>query len=166
MTVLREQLLTGRTVVLRGSVPDAVRDEIDGLGGAAAGEPASVLVYDAAGAFADGGRHGLRAAVDGAWEAILEVAVGWAAVAHPGQGRKVVLIAPMPSAGRFAAAAAAALENLARTLSVEWARHAVTATVIVPGGATTDWQIAELVCFLASSAGDYFSGCRFALGAG
>jgi hypothetical protein len=153
MTVLREQLLTGRTVVLRGSVPDAVRDEIDGLGGAAAGEPASVLVYDAAGAFADGGRHGLRAAVDGAW-------------AHPGQGRKVVLIAPMPSAGRFAAAAAAALENLARTLSVEWARHAVTATVIVPGGATTDWQIAELVCFLASSAGDYFSGCRFALGAG
>ena len=77
---------------------------------------------------------------------------------------KVVLIAPRPDAGAFAQASRAALENLARTLSVEWARYGITATAITPGCATTAEQLAELVCFLVSPAGDYFSGCRFSLG--
>ena len=68
------------------------------------------------------------------------------------------------TAQAFAQASRAALENLARTLSVEWARYGITATAITPGAATTDEQLAELVCFLVSPAGDYFSGCRFSLG--
>ena len=80
------------------------------------------------------------------------------------RGGTVVIIAPRPDAGAFARAAVAALESLARTLSVEWARYGITATVITPGTDTTDDQIAELACFLVSPAGDYFSGCRFSLG--
>jgi NAD(P)-dependent dehydrogenase (short-subunit alcohol dehydrogenase family) len=76
----------------------------------------------------------------------------------------VVLVAPAARAGAFARAAAAALENLARTLSVEWARHGVTAVAVTRGERTTDRELAELVCFLVSVAGDYFSGCRFDLG--
>lgn len=75
----------------------------------------------------------------------------------------MVIIAPRPDAP-FALAAVAALESLARTLSVEWARYGITATVITPGTDTTEDQIAELACFLVSPAGDYFSGCRFSLG--
>jgi hypothetical protein len=73
------------------------------------------------------------------------------------------VVAPCPDAGAFADAARAALENLTRTLSVEWARYEITATTVAPGATTTDDQIAELVCFLVSPAGDYFSGCRFSL---
>jgi NAD(P)-dependent dehydrogenase (short-subunit alcohol dehydrogenase family) len=76
---------------------------------------------------------------------------------------KLVLIAPAPGAGEFAAAALAALENLARTLSTEWARYGITTSVIAPGDHTDAQQLAELVCFLLSPAGDYFSGCRFSL---
>jgi NAD(P)-dependent dehydrogenase (short-subunit alcohol dehydrogenase family) len=163
VTVLRERLLAGRAVALRGSVPPAVRDALVALAASVDGDAPGVLIYDAEAAFAAGGRDGLRAAVDGAWSAILEVAVRWAAP-EAGEGGKVVLIAPGPGAGPFAVAAAAALENLVRTLSVEWARYALTATVIVPGAAAIEEQIGELVCFLASPAGDYFSGSRFELG--
>ncbi|HEY6399735.1 MAG TPA: hypothetical protein VIX82_19995 [Solirubrobacteraceae bacterium] len=163
MSVLREQLLVGTRVALRGSVAVAVRDAIGELGAAVDGERPRVLVYDAGGAFAGGEQAGLRAGVDGAWEAILEVAVAWTAP-EAGDGGKVVLIAPRPSAGPFAVAAAAALENLARTLSVEWALYGITTTVIAPRTQSSDAEIAELVCFLASCAGDYFSGCRFELG--
>jgi NAD(P)-dependent dehydrogenase (short-subunit alcohol dehydrogenase family) len=162
VTVLRAQLLVGRSVALRGSVPPAVRDALAAFGASIDGDAARVLLYDASGAFAGGGREGLRAATDSAWDAILEVAVRWAAP-DAGDHGKVVLIAPRSHGRPFAVAAAAALENLARTLSVEWARYGVTATVIVPGAAATE-QVAELVCFLASPAGDYFSGCRFDLG--
>ena len=65
----------------------------------------------------------------------------------------------------YARAARAALENLARTLSVEWARHEITAVALWPGQHTTDAEVAELACFLLSPAGGYFSGCRFELGA-
>ena len=76
-----------------------------------------------------------------------------------------MLIAPRPAAGSFASAARAALENLARTLSVEWARYGVTTVAIAPGARTDRRELAELVCFLVSPAGDYFSGCAFELGA-
>jgi citronellol/citronellal dehydrogenase len=79
-------------------------------------------------------------------------------------GGKIVLLAPPPDAGPHAEAARDALENLARTLSIEWARHGIRITAITPGTATTAGEVASLVAYLASPAGDYFSGCRFSLG--
>jgi hypothetical protein len=75
-----------------------------------------------------------------------------------------VLLTPRTSAGEHATAARAALENTARTLSIEWARFGITTTAITPGPATPDAEIAALVAFLVSPAGEYFSGCRFELG--
>lgn len=71
------------------------------------------------------------------------------------RGGKIVLVAP-----RDDAPVRAALENLARTLSIEWARFGITPTAILPGA---DEDVAELVAFLASPAGDYYSGCAFTL---
>jgi hypothetical protein len=164
MTVLRPELLTGRTVALAGEAP-AVSCRLSELGARVvteASESADAIVYDAAPAFADGGRAGLRDASARGWTAIRE-AVTAAMIPH-NRGGKVVVIAPRPDAGPFAGAARGALENLTRTLAVEWARYGITATVITPGNATTDDEIAQLVCFLVSPAGDYFSGCRFSLG--
>ena len=169
MTVLSPNLLAGRTVV----VSDPGRAVAQALGQLGArvevfdpgGEPtesADAIVYDAAPAFGRGGRDGLREASARGWTTIRGVATG--ALIPRERGGKVVVIAPRPDAGSFATAARAALESLARTLSVEWARYGITATVITPGTDTTDDQIAELVCFLVSPAGDYFSGCRFSLG--
>ena len=59
----------------------------------------------------------------------------------------------------------AALENLARTLSVEWARYAITTVTIAPGSKTTEGELSELVCFLVSPGGEYLSGCLLELGA-
>jgi NAD(P)-dependent dehydrogenase (short-subunit alcohol dehydrogenase family) len=59
----------------------------------------------------------------------------------------------------YARAARAALENLARTLSIEFSRHAVTTVAIAPGTRTSAQEIAALVAYLASPAGAYFSGC-------
>ena len=74
-----------------------------------------------------------------------------------------MLVAPRAAAGEHAGAAAAGLENLARTLAIEWARFGVRATAIVPGPRTSDDELAALVAFLASAGGEYFSGCRFSL---
>jgi hypothetical protein len=163
MIVLRPELLAGATVILVGDAP-VVKSRLSELGArvqTATSDSADAVVYDAAPAFGDGGQGGLLGAPARGWSAIREVATG-ALIPH--KHGKVVVIAPRPGAGAFAAAAVAALENLARTLSVEWARYGITATVITPGNATTDDQIAQLVCFLVSRAGDYFSGCRFSLG--
>ena len=164
MTALRPELLAGRTVSLVGDAP-AVKSRLTELGAhlePGTSESADAIVYDAMRAFGDGGRDGLREASARGWTAIRDVATG--ALIPRERGGKVVVIAPRPDAGAFAPAARAALESLARTLSVEWARYAITATVITPGPDTTDEQIAELVCFLVSPAGDYFSGCRLSLG--
>jgi hypothetical protein len=74
-----------------------------------------------------------------------------------------LFLAPRPDAGEYADAARAAFENLARTLSIEWARFGVTAVAIWPGAATTDGELAALISFLLSDAGGYFTGCRFQL---
>ncbi|HXO18740.1 MAG TPA: hypothetical protein VOA87_02320, partial [Thermoanaerobaculia bacterium] len=74
-------------------------------------------------------------------------------------GGRIVYLAPAADTGEHAGAARAGLENLARTLSVEWARHAITAVTIAPGSATTAGEVARLVAYLASPAGAYFSGC-------
>jgi NAD(P)-dependent dehydrogenase (short-subunit alcohol dehydrogenase family) len=75
--------------------------------------------------------------------------------------RRIVYIAPAPDAGEHAEAARAGLENMARTLSIEWARHGITLVAIVPRAshASAAGEVAALVAYLASPAGAYFSGC-------
>ncbi len=161
MTMLRQGLLDGRGVALAGGVAPAIAGAIAALGARVNTEPAHALVYDGRPAFGGGGHASLRECTELAWVAVHDVATG--ALIPAGAG-KIVLIGPRPDAGPFAAAARAALENLARTLSVEWARYGVTAVAIAPGPQTADDELAELVCFLVSPAGEYFSGCVFELG--
>jgi NAD(P)-dependent dehydrogenase (short-subunit alcohol dehydrogenase family) len=183
VTLLRQGLLDGRAIALAGGVPPPLRDALGGLGArveeldlalepgldeerasAWAGSvgPLYSLVYDAGPAFGGGGPDGLRECLERGWVAVRGVATG--ALIPAGAG-KVVLIAPRPDAGSFAAAARDALENLARTLSVEWARYGVGTVAIAPGVSATDEEVAELVSFLVSPAGEYFTGCVFDLGA-
>jgi NAD(P)-dependent dehydrogenase (short-subunit alcohol dehydrogenase family) len=178
VTVLRSGLLDGRAVVLAGGVTPVVGRALSGLGGsvheldpaldedgardwAADIAPLHALVFDTAPTFGDGGQTHLAAALEAAWVATRGVAAG--ALIPAGAG-KVLLVAPPPAGASFSSAARAALENLARTLSVEWARYGVTAVAIAPGARTTDEELAELVCFLVSVAGEYFTGCLFELG--
>jgi NAD(P)-dependent dehydrogenase (short-subunit alcohol dehydrogenase family) len=158
----RAVALGARVVTVDGELADedAVALAVGALG------PIDVLVVDAASAFAaaGGGMPGLRAAVDDAW--IIVRAVANAAWIEPGRpGGKLVLIAPAQDAGPHADAVGAAVENTARTLSVEWARFGIRATAVRPRPGAVPEQRAELVAFLASPAGDYFSGCAFRPGA-
>jgi hypothetical protein len=121
------------------------------------------ILIDAADTFGAGGPDALRAALEQSWRAARAMA-GGAMIDSEIPGR-LLFIAPAPDARPHAAAARAALENLARTLSVEWARFGITAVALTPGPATTYADLAELICFLVSPAGAYFSGCRFDLGA-
>ena len=149
------------TVVLEADLDeeDAVIAAASALG------PVNTLVCDAAAPFAaaGGGVEGLGAGLDGAWNATRALAN---AVWIPGDGGKLVLLGPRPRDGAHAAALGAALENTARTLSIEWARHAIRTTAVLPGDQTSDDDVAALIAYLASPAGDYFSGCAFTLGAG
>lgn len=179
MNILAPGLLDGRAIALAGGVPESVARSLTELGGRveplgqldpaddAVGDwarlhaPLDALVHDAASGFADGGHDAVLRTMEEAWTAVREVAVG-AMIDGPGSG-KVVLLGPRPGAGPYATAARAALENLVRTLSVEWARHNVTAVMVAPGAGTGETELAELTCFLCSRAGDYFSGCRIDL---
>jgi NAD(P)-dependent dehydrogenase (short-subunit alcohol dehydrogenase family) len=182
MTLLREGLLAGRSVALAGSVPGPVRDGLAGLGARVETVPADLpeeddavgswareraplhaIVFDAGAAFGGGGSDALTGALERAWSAVHEVAAG--ALIEGGEPGKVVLVGPRPDAGPLAGAARAGLENLARTLSVEWARYQITAAMVAPGAETDDEPLAELVAFLCSSGGEYLSGCRLELGA-
>ena len=123
------------------------------------------LVIDAAGRFAAAPQEGLaplRAAADDAWVAARAAAT--AVMIDTTGGGKIVLLAPAPDAGPHAEATRAALENMARTLSIEWARYDIRVTAILPGATTEPTEVADLVSYLASPAGDYFSGCAFSLG--
>ena len=182
MSLLRKDLLRGRRIALAGTPEEALRTALVDLGAdvepllltelgedeervgewARAHLPLHALVYCAGPVFGTGGEEALNTTLDRAWAAVREVAVGALIEAeHPG---KVVLIAPGAGDGPLAEAAAAGLENLARTLSVEWARYQVTAVMVAPG-ATPEAQLATLVAFLVSEAGEYLSGCRVELGA-
>jgi NAD(P)-dependent dehydrogenase (short-subunit alcohol dehydrogenase family) len=179
MALLRAGLLSGRNVVLAGDVPADVRSALGELGASLAEVPPGELSDDealetvasvspvyglvvATGGFdgAAGGR--LESALDSTWTVVRAVAAG--ALIPQGAGGKIVLLAPPPGAGEYTEALRAALENLARTLSIEWARHGVSVSAITPGAGTTAAQTATLVGFLLSPAGDYFSGCRLSLG--
>jgi NAD(P)-dependent dehydrogenase (short-subunit alcohol dehydrogenase family) len=77
-------------------------------------------------------------------------------------GGLIALVAPRPGDAQ-AEAARAGLETMARTLSIEWARLAIRPVAVLPGEATAAGEVAELVAYLATPAGAYFSGCRFEL---
>jgi NAD(P)-dependent dehydrogenase (short-subunit alcohol dehydrogenase family) len=138
--ILRRGLLSGLRV--SGAVPPRLLE----LGAELSDEP-DVLVFE--------GRAEVPAVLDEAWDAIRAVLR---------DGLLIVLIAPPPG-DAHAEAARAGLENMARTLSIEWARRGIRPVAITPGTATSPAEIAELVAFLASPAGAYYSGCRFDLGA-
>jgi citronellol/citronellal dehydrogenase len=186
--VFRSGLLDGEVVIVAGAGPfgraaaeacaalgaavsvleadgldeDAVAAEVGAIAARRGG--VGTLVVDAAGRFADTDPQldPMRATADAAWLAARSVATG--AMIDAEEGGKIVFVAPAPNAGPHAEVARAALENLARTLSIEWARHAIRPTAILPGTRTTDDEVSGLVAYLTSPAGDYFSGCAFSLG--
>jgi NAD(P)-dependent dehydrogenase (short-subunit alcohol dehydrogenase family) len=143
---------------------EEVVDEL--LAGALAelGGGADVGVVDAwgihaavAGSGEDAARRALGASVEASWNFTRSLATR-AFLERQGPGR-IVLVAPASGAGPHADAARAGLENLARTLSIEWARYGVTAVAIAPGARTRPEEVAALTAFLSSPAGAYFSGC-------
>ena len=141
--VVRARVVALGAVVIGGSGAAGEGGPPSGSDPTAAGEgDVDLLVFD-------GSAGGARAVLDGAWDAIRSVAAG-----------VVVLVAPRPG-GAEAEAARAGLENLARTLSIEWAPRGVRPVAVCPGAGTPAEDVAELVAFLASPAGGYYSGCRF-----
>jgi citronellol/citronellal dehydrogenase len=156
--VLRAGVLDGVRVAVEAVAPSqltsAVCDRVAALGATVTGDRPATVVVDA------GGAGEPRAALDGAWDVIRPAAEAMIA----DDGGQILLLAPPPG-DAHAEAARAGLENLARTLSVEWARYDIRPTAILPAPSTTDDERAQLVAFLASPAGDYYSGCAFTLGA-
>lgn len=162
MELLRRGLLEGLTVAFAGDGASAARDACARLGAVTPLLQADLGDEDAvAGAVAGLGVPDTLVCatgdVDGTFIATRAVANAWIAAQR---GGKVVLLA-----GAAASPQRAALENLARTLSVEWARYDIRPTAILPTAATSPAEVSELVAFLASPAGDYYSGCAFTLGA-
>jgi citronellol/citronellal dehydrogenase len=115
------------------------------------------VAHDEAPASASAGAADLVRALEASWR--ITQAVANAAFIERGAAGRIVYVAPAPDAGAQADAARAGLENLARTLSIEWARYGISPLTIAPGMATSSAEIASLVGYLASPAGDYFSGC-------
>jgi NAD(P)-dependent dehydrogenase (short-subunit alcohol dehydrogenase family) len=147
--VLRPRLLEGVGITTTG---DRARRRIAyRLTQLGATQGHDVLVHQTP---APGSADEVRGALDGAWDAIR---------AHmlPPQrsGGLIVLVAPQ-AGDPHREAARAGIENLARTLSIEWARYGIRPVAILPGDRDA---VAELVAFLASRAGGYYSGCAFTL---
>ena len=140
--ILRSGVLAGVRVVAPGPIAARLVEL-----GAEESSAADVLVFE--------GSARVPAVLDEAWDAIR---------AALRDDQLIVLIAPPPG-DTHAEAARAGLENMARTLSIEWARRGIRPVAIAPGRTTSPAEIAELVAFLASPAGSYYSGCRFDLGA-
>ena len=172
MSVLRPGLLDGLAVTVVGPADDApLGAELQRLGADLVDEEGGALVFDAAPAFGSGGDEGLMAMLEAAWAAVLGLAPDLIQ-GHVRRGQrdaqragKLILLAPPPQAGPLARAAADALENLARTLSVEWARFGITTCTVTPRESAAPDTLGELVAYLLSPAGDYFTGCRFEVGA-
>jgi hypothetical protein len=172
-TLLRPGLLTGTTVLLASAEPPSRFGEAVAARCAALGARMHRVVVDPTGDEAEG-RGGIDAVVwdgaslagprdvlDGAWLALRPAA---RRMIDAEAGGKLLLVAPPPcDAG--AEGARAGVENLARTLSIEWARYGIRTAALLPGSETDPGEVAELTAFLASRAGDYYSGCRFELGA-
>jgi NAD(P)-dependent dehydrogenase (short-subunit alcohol dehydrogenase family) len=129
----------------------------------AGGAGIRMLIVDAGGMFARE-QDALIAALEASWRVTRAVA-GAAFISQDAGGRIVYLAPPTQASGGepHADAARAGLENLARTLSIEWARYGITPVAIAPGLGTTLDEMAGIVAYLASPAGDYFSGCQLDL---
>jgi NAD(P)-dependent dehydrogenase (short-subunit alcohol dehydrogenase family) len=142
------------------ALADAGAIELLVIDGASVFTRASELGRDGNGA-AGAARDALLACLDVSWNVTRSVAER--AFLPEARGGRIVYLAPPTDAGEHARAAGAGLENLARTLSIEWARHDVTSVAIAPGAAgaagTAEAEVAALTAYLASPAGAYFSGC-------
>ena len=166
--MLRSGILDGQAALVAGG-GEPIAERLASLGATLLDAPAErvdTLVWSGGDVFrsasADEPLSGFSACVDGAWDVLREVALrAWI----PGEGGKAILVAPRPSDGDHAAAARAAFENAARTLSIEWARYGVRICSLTPGDSTTDEEVCDVVAYLASPGGDYFSGARFDMGA-
>ena len=143
----RVSTLGARVVTLETEIDDEER----ALGWAREAAPIDALVCGAE----------TLASIDRAWFAVRAVANG---ALIPASAGAIVLVGPRPDAAAHIEGVRAALENLARTLSIEWARYGLTATAVAPGSKTDDDDLATLIAFLCSVAGAYYSGCRFDLG--
>ncbi len=123
-------------------------------------EGVDFLAVDGAGLFdaRAGGREALGGCLDLTWGVTRAVAnKAFIAPQRPG---RIVFVAPPAGdeAARHGEAARAGLENLARTLSIEWARYGIAPVAIAPGASTEVGEVAAVIAYLASPAGDYFSG--------
>jgi hypothetical protein len=145
--VLRPRLLHGVKVTVSGSAPPELQQRLSELGAASGTD---VLVHAAT---PPTDADGTRAALDDAWDAIR-------ATKLPPSPGLIVLLSP-PAGDAHAEAARTGMENLARTLSIEWARHDIRTVTIHQGD--DPHATAELVAFLASKAGAYYAGCAFTL---
>jgi hypothetical protein len=167
MQIFRQGLLEDSSIALSGAVPAELRGLLRSLG-ARLHEPDPELASD------DGRMSAWARATapldvlictegtgeDGSLARTWATVRGVAAEAFIPRGKgRIILLAPPHDA-----VAAAGLENLARTLSVEWARFGVITVAIAPNAAATDEHLAQLVAFLCSPAGAYYSGCRLDLG--
>ena len=141
--ILRDGVLDGVELAVAGP-GDAIAARAAALGAAVVPAPGHVQVVVVA-------DEAPQAALDAAWP---PVRAAFAPLRDRGGGL-VALVAP--PAGE---AARAGIENLARTLSIEWARFGIRPVAFLPGDPA---DVAELVCFLASPAGAYYSGCAFTL---
>jgi citronellol/citronellal dehydrogenase len=132
----------------------------------------------------EGWRAVHRLTVDAAWDLTREVAT---AAMIPGEGGLVVFVGFSPRRGipgfAHAAAARAALENLAAGLALEWSRYAIRSVCVVPGNIDTEGlaaygaeaveaarrqvplgrlgspdEVGDLIAFLATSGGGYVTG--------
>ncbi len=124
-----------------------------------------VLAVDGAHLFTHSGAPALRACMDATWNVTRSVVnLAFLPAAATASVRRIFYLAPSPNAGEHAQAVRAGLENLARTLSVEWARHGITIVAIAPGEHTSEEEVAAVTAYLASPAGAYFTGCLLDLG--
>jgi len=138
-----------------------------------------------------GFRTVMRLNVEGTW--LMTHAVATKAMIPEERGGKIVNVTLSPHHGlpamAHSSAARAAVENLTRVLSIEWARFNIKLTAIAPGHFATDTlmtkypkpvvegvagtvplgrlgrpeEFAWLVAYIASQGGDYFSGAILTL---
>jgi len=183
--VLRPGLLQGTRIALAGDgeLGRSVRDACAGLGatvlelsvpGAGDPEAQEAEVALAAQAIVRGGvvdmlvidADALHGSAGGRDALVFAAGVSWVltrSVANlsfiPGErGGRIVYLAPRPGS-EHSGAACSALENLARTLSIEWSRYRITPVAVAAGAETPAGEVAALTAYLASPAGAYFSGC-------